>query len=173
MVQNILNVGLFGDLFVGKSSIVKQFVHNDFDEYEQTTIGVSFSSKKINIDNNEYKIYIWDTTGEKKCLNILYPYCKIVDIAIIIYDVTNLNSFINLENWIKLIKDTNSKCKIIIVGNKCDLDKKRKITKIHIQELDKHDITYQEVSAKQKKNVHKMFYESIKEYLNSCKIVKC
>ena len=71
MVQNILNVGLFGDLFVGKSSIVKQFVHNDFDEYEQTTIGVSFSSKKINIDNNEYKRYIWETTGEKKCLNRL------------------------------------------------------------------------------------------------------
>lgn len=166
MVQNIFNVGLFGDLFVGKSSIVNKFVYNDFDEYEQTTIGVSFSSKKINVHDNEYNLHIWDTTGEKKCLNILYPYCKIVDIAIIVYDLTNLNSFLNLEKWIKLIKDINLKCKIIIVGNKCDLEKKRKITKMHIQELDKHNITHEEVSAKKNKNINKIFYESIEEYIH-------
>ena len=170
MIQNIFNVGLFGDLFVGKSSIVNKFVYNDFDEYEQTTIGVSFSSKKINIDNKEYKLHIWDTTGEHKCLNILYSYCKLVDVAIIVYDLTNLKSFINLEKWIQLIKENNSKCQIIIVGNKCDLERKRQITKMHIQELDKYNITHKEVSAKKNKNINKIFYESIEEYLNFCKI---
>ena len=157
MYDNVTyNILFLGDLYVGKTSIIDTFLSNKFNKNQEITIGVSFFNKKIKVKKKIYNIRIWDTTGDKKYINLFFPYYKIAELVIIVYDLTNINSFKNVKYWLNSVKEINNKCKIIAIGNKSDL-KNIKILDSDIKKFTDIDITHQKISAKNVKSINNFF----------------
>lgn len=150
----IYNILFLGDSFVGKTSIINTFVSNIFDKYPEITIGVSLYTKNIENNKQKYKIRIWDTNGNKNYKNLFIPYYKIAEAVVIVYDLANIESLKNAENLIDNVKNINNKCQIFVVGNKYDISN---ITKNDIKNKVNIDIKYQIISAKNIKNIKKLF----------------
>jgi len=119
--------------------------------------------------NIEYNLSIWDTSGQEKFSFLTSTYYRNISSAIIVFDITNYNSFKALDMWIKdLFQKLNDESKpyfpIIIVGNKSDLDKTRVISKKEASEyVGKLGFKYIECSAKNDFNIFEIFKELIKE----------
>ena len=122
----LLKFIIIGDPSVGKSNILLKYVHNKFTNEYQSTIGVEFAAKNINIDGKIFRIQIWDTAGQENFRSLTRSYFKNSACAIITYDITNKESFDNVEEWINEIKNQSSKdILLVLVGNKNDLENER------------------------------------------------
>ena len=147
---------LLGDSSVGKSCIMERYVNNNFDENSEVTIGASFATKDILTKKNKIKFEMWDTAGQERYKSLAPMYYRNAMGAVIIYDITNKETFINAEFWIKkIMEERGEKCKIILVGNKSDLENKRQVSKKIEKQFE--NVKYIEASAKSGKNVEKIF----------------
>jgi Ras-related protein Rab-6A len=114
-----------GDLGVGKTSIINQFINNTFDATHQPTIGIDFLSKTVYLDDRTIRLQLWDTAGQERFRALIPSYIRDCSAAVIIYDVTSVDSFGNLDKWIDDVrKERGPDANIIMVGNKTDLDRK-------------------------------------------------
>ena len=156
---------IIGDAAVGKSNLLLRYTHGQFKQEYQLTIGVEFGAKNIEIDNKIYRIQIWDTAGTESFRSITRAYYKNSVCALIVYDISNRESFNNIASWIEDCKNQSPKTIfIVLIGNKSDLDDKRKVTFEEGQELaEKNNMMFFETSAKTGNNVEEIFYESAKE----------
>tara|TARA_A100000164_G_C21882395_1_gene760944 strand:- start:1001 stop:1600 length:600 start_codon:yes stop_codon:yes gene_type:complete len=114
---------VIGDQYVGKTSILNK-INNIDHKCLTTTIGVDFSSKIIIFDDKKIaKVRIWDTAGHERFNTITSNYYRNADAIILCFDVTNKNTFYNLETWLNSIKEKNDNklMPILIVGNKNDI----------------------------------------------------
>ena len=153
---NTYKIVLVGDSCVGKSSIVNKFVYNSFHEFQETTIGASFASKNILIDDKKSKIQIWDTAGQERYRSLVPMYYKNASAALVVYDVTDKKTFENAIIWFEEIKKNTENCIIAIVGNKHDSE--NQIDKKEIEEyVNKNNILHIEVSAKNGLNIENLF----------------
>ena len=121
---------LLGDSGVGKSSFCSLFFNNYFPADHSSTIGVEFGSKIIKLqDGNNVKMMLWDTAGQERFRSITKSYYIDIVGAFLIFDLTNIDSFLNLNYWIEQINSKiNNKCGVIyILGNKTDSLKKRQV----------------------------------------------
>ena len=156
---------VIGDSGVGKSCLTVQAVHNKFEELYRATVGFEFMSFNIRINKVVIKLQIWDTCGQEVYKSLITGLYRNSSLAIIIYSVTNKNSFQHVENWIKELKLNSSKnVKIILVGNKCDLVNERKISYQEGENLKKkHKLDYfLEASAKTGNNAKNILVEAAK-----------
>ena len=156
---------VIGDSGVGKSCLTVQAVHNKFEELYRATVGFEFMSFNIRINKVVIKLQIWDTCGQEVYKSLITGLYRNSSLAIIIYSVTNKNSFQHVENWIKELKLNSSKnIKIILVGNKCDLVSERKISYQEGENLKKkHKLDYfLEASAKTGNNAKNILIEAAK-----------
>ena len=149
---------VLGDIAVGKTSVIGRYITNTFSEVHKSSISCEFKKKKIEVDaDTEVNLQIWDTVGEEKFLSVTKQYYNNSHGAMIIYDLTNRNSFTKMNKWINDVKDNAPKnIVIMIVGNKSDLtDKKVDLG----EELNpfKQNYMYLEVSAKNGTNVSLAF----------------
>ena len=134
---------LIGNSSVGKSSLLFRFVENVWDDNFVPTIGVDFVIKKILIFNKfliqklktlevngkKGKLQIWDTAGQERFKNITASYYRGGNGVLVVYDITDRDSFENLNSWlIEIEKNANKNVYKLLIGNKCDLDDKRKVT---------------------------------------------
>jgi small GTP-binding protein len=164
---------IVGDTGVGKTNLVKRFVYKTYNENTEATIGVEFFSNNYLINDILCKIDLWDTGGQERYKSITSAYYKGASGAIIVYDVTSSTTFNNVEKWLQEIKERASRdIKIIMVGNKTDLENKRVISK----EVSKNkaadlNIPVIETSALNASNVKEAFHLMIKEIYN-CAITK-
>ncbi len=125
----LYKIVLIGDSGVGKSNILSRFVTGTFNFESKTTIGVEFSSKILSVGKLRVMAQIWDTAGQEKYRSITKAYYKGAAGAIIIYDITNEESFRSTEKWVKELKEhADSNVIMMLAGNKLDLDPKRKVT---------------------------------------------
>ena len=154
MAQNRpLKILIIGDSNVGKTSILLQYTSNFFQETHIATIGVEFKLKEIMLDNIEYKLNIWDTAGQERFKAITKSFFKAADGIVFVYDVTNKPSFVNIKNWIKDAESKANDFKIIIVGNKIDLNDSREVSFEEGKNLaKKKNCPFFESSAKDKIN---------------------
>ena len=154
------SVILVGDSNVGKTSILKKFINDEFTEETKCTINVDFCCKHLKIDKNLYaKLKIYDTAGQEKYRSLTRSYYKNVNGIVLAFDLTNENSFFKLNKWITDISENTEDVVIILVGNKADLED-RKVDKIKAENYAKEkNIKYIETSAKEGTNILLLFEE--------------
>jgi Ras-related protein Rab-1A len=120
---------IIGDSCTGKSSLLLKLVDGTFTESHKVTIGVDFKAKYVLVGDTVVKLKIWDTAGQERFRSIIRTYYHGVHGIVLVFDLTNKESFDNLRNWMKEIYEIGvGNCSIILIGNKCDLTEKREIT---------------------------------------------
>ena len=127
-LYNEFKIILLGDTTVGKTAFFRRFFLNEFSDSFTSTLGINETSKYVKIDNKIFKIQIWDTAGQKRFKTIPQKYYEKADGIILIYDITNEESFNNISQWTKDIRKTGNEHLIVyLLGNKVDLIEERKI----------------------------------------------
>ena len=158
-----------GDQNVGKSSILNRFLSDTFVEEYQATIGLDFQSKNVQIDNQDVHLLLYDTAGQEKFRSLIPMYTRDANIILLVYDITNKESFENLYAWLKDLTNINfDEVIICIVGNKIDLNEKREVSNEEGQKYaQEHDFIFQEVSAKTGEGFSELFYKSLFEKIRT------
>ena len=158
----LLKYVIVGDASVGKSNLLLRYTHGEFREEYQLTIGVEFGSNNLVINNNIYRIQIWDTAGQENFRSITRSYYKNSACALIVYDITRRESFVSLSDWIEDCKNSSPKTVVmVLVGNKCDLSQNREVNEEEGREFaEKHGMLFFETSAKTGQNVEEVFKQS-------------
>ncbi|KAJ5077383.1 ras family-domain-containing protein [Anaeramoeba ignava] len=159
LLFKILLVGFFE---VGKTQILSKFCDNQFTEEYMRTLGAALKMKTIEIDSTRIQLQLWDITIPERFRLISPMYYRGAQGIFLVYDITNKESFENINNyWLKEIKEyTNENVEMILIGNKCDLEEKREISKEKGKELaDELNIPFYEVSAKNNINIDNIFIE--------------
>jgi Ras-related protein Rab-2A len=156
---------IVGDTAVGKSCLLMQFTDKRFQPQHDLTIGVEFGSRTITIDNNQVKLQIWDTAGQEKFRSITRSYYRGATGALLVYDITRRETFDHLVTWLEdCRKYSNNNIVIILIGNKCDLENNRQVTRQEGEEFArKNGLHFLETSAKTAENVDEAFIRTAKE----------
>ena len=155
---------IIGDSAVGKSNLLLQYCHNKFNDDYQATIGVEFGAKNLTVNNKIYRVQIWDTAGQENFRSITRAYYKNSVCALVVYDITNKDTFNNVQTWIEDCKNQSPKTIfMVLVGNKNDLEDKRQVKYEEGMELaNKNGMMFFETSAKSGFNVEEIFNSSAK-----------
>ena len=157
----VYKILLLGDGSVGKTCLLLQYTDKVFHETHIATIGLDYRLKTIELkDQKKIKLQIWDTAGQDRFRAITKNYYKSAHGVVLMYDVSNAQTFSNIKNWIDQIKkEAQENIVIFIVGNKIDVDaEERKVTKEEGQKLaEEYNYPFFETSAKTGENVNKIF----------------
>ena len=155
----LFKVLLIGNSSVGKSSLLLRFVDNQWSDLFVPTIGVDFKIRTMEIDNKNVKLQIWDTAGQERFKNITASYYRGAHGIFVVYDISDTESFKNINNWlIEIEKNANKNVYKILVGNKCDLEDKRTVSYQQGKELaETYGMQFIETSAKSNTNVDEAF----------------
>ena len=125
----LFKILILGDSFVGKTNILKRFIHNEFDSTTKETVGVEFDSKNYNFGEKIIKAQIWDTAGQERYRSVTKTYYKGAKGALLVYDISRRITFENIDNWIIDLRTNGDKdILIILIGNKSDLNSKREVS---------------------------------------------
>ena len=164
----LLKYIIIGDAAVGKSNLLLRFAQDDFKTEYQLTIGVEFGAKNIEINNKKFRLQIWDTAGQENYRSITRAYYKNSVCAILVYDISNRESFEHISNWVEDCTAQSPKTVfMVLVGNKSDLNEYRQVTFEEGKEMaKKNNMIFLETSAKTGENVEKIFVDSAKEINN-------
>ena len=161
----LLKYIIIGDPSVGKSNLLMKFAHNKFTDEYQTTIGVEFGAKNLQINDQIYRIQIWDTAGQENFRSITRAYFKNCVCAMVVYDITCRKSFENIQNWLQDVHDQSPKTVLIVlIGNKIDLEDKRVISTDEGKEYAiQNGLIFMETSAKSGEGVEEIFRKTAQE----------
>lgn len=155
----LFKIILIGDSGVGKSAVLFRFADDVYNESYISTIGVDFKIKTIFVNGKVIKLQIWDTAGQERFRTITTSYYRGSHIIFLCYDITDRQSFYNLEMWMKeIVKFGNPNVRIILCGTKCDLNFKRQVSydegSIFAK---KYGYDFYETSAKNNQNIDEIF----------------
>ena len=156
-----------GDINTGKSSILNRFTKNVFEEHYQATIGLDFISKNYIIHNQEVRLVLYDTAGQEKFRSLIPMYIREAQIILLIYDISNKNSFNSIPKWFSDILNVKDDEAVFgLIGNKNDLNDKREVTYEEGKKLaDEKNIIFEEISAKTGNNINELFHDKVFEAL--------
>ncbi|MFX1345169.1 MAG: Rab family GTPase [Promethearchaeota archaeon] len=125
------------------------------------TIGVDFCTKVVNLDEKNFKLQLWVFSNEERFKFLLPTYLRGSNAIIIIYDITNPRSLEKIPEWCQMAKNYRKDIPILLVGNKLDLEERRKVSKEQLN--NNYDISNSmEISLKTGENVEQMFINIIK-----------
>ncbi|KAJ1459689.1 ras family-domain-containing protein [Pelagophyceae sp. CCMP2097] len=156
--DHLFKLVLIGDTGVGKSCLLLRFADDAFTESYISTIGVDFRFRTVKVDGKTVKLQIWDTAGQERFRTITSAYYRGADGIIMVYDVTNKDSFDHVSGWLTEVNRyaNEGTCKLL-VGNKSDMEEKA-VTSLQAQEYaDSLGIPFLETSAKNAQNVEEAF----------------
>lgn len=160
---------LLGDQGVGKSCILNRFLNDTFIEDYQATIGLDFQSKNVQIENQDIHLLLYDTAGQEKFRSLIPMYTRDANIILLVYDISNKDTFNHLPDWIRDLTNVNIKEIIfVIVANKIDLNAQRAVTLEEGQKFaEEHDFLFQEISAKTGVGFSELFYKKLFEKIRT------
>jgi len=152
---------------VGKTSTVLRYVHDKFDDRTQATIQASFLNKRISVAGENVNIAIWDTAGQERFHALGPIYYRDADGALLVFDVTDSESFEKVKMWVKeLRKMVGKDISIAIAGNKSDLERNRQVSTEEGQNYAATvDACYFNTSAKLNRGIDEAFLELSKRML--------
>ncbi|MFW9812609.1 MAG: Rab family GTPase [Candidatus Thorarchaeota archaeon] len=155
----IFKTVLIGEGGVGKTSITLRYTEDRFDDEMKMTIGVNFASKKMEVENANVTLMLWDLGGQPRFRDVVSDYFRGSRIAIAVYDATRLFSLQRLTDWINRLKENAPDCEIIFVGNK--IDERENGSGVTLEDANEMASQYgaicMEVSAKTGEGVNEMF----------------
>ena len=139
-----------GDSSVGKTAFIIRFCDGKFEEDSLTTIGLDKKAKSVSHKDKKILLQIWDTAGQERFRSIALNALKVVQGIILVFDVTNRETFDNVTQWLEQIKDNLQNPFVALFGNKTDMPKdKWKVTTEEAKEFaQKNKLEYFETSAK-------------------------
>ena len=157
--QYIFKLILIGNSGVGKSCILQRYIKHTFEESYKCTIGVDFLMKSIVINGQTVKLQLWDTAGQEKYKSMVSSYYRGANVALIVFDITNHQSFDSLPMWIEnFYKNGPEQKNIILIGNKKDLVDLRQVTQQEAEAFSEtNNMMYFETSAKEGDNIEYIF----------------
>ena len=162
-----INIMTLGNTEVGKSCFILRFTDNIFQEIYLATVGIDFKIKTETINNKQYKLFLYDTTGQEKYKSIALNIIKNAQGIILMYDITDRKSFESIPDWIKSVKDAKgSNFPMILLGNKLDKEDVRVIKEKEGKELaDEYNIKFFETSNKTGTNIQEAGMALVNEIL--------
>ncbi|CAM4729531.1 hypothetical protein ABG768_002863 [Culter alburnus] len=148
-----------GEQSVGKTSLITRFMYDSFDNTYQATIGIDFLSKTMYLEDRTVRLQLWDTAGQERFRSLIPSYIRDSTVAVVVFDITNVNSFQQTTKWIDDVRtERGSDVIIMLVGNKTDLADKRQVS---IEEGERKakelNVMFIETSAKAGYNVKQLF----------------
>jgi Ras-related protein Rab-5C len=151
-----------GGSCVGKSSILLRYIKNKFNPQECSTIGASFLTSKIILDDCIIKFEIWDTAGQERYHSLAPLYYRNASVIFVTFDVTCYTSYAQAKSWITELKQSGpEKAIIVLVGNKVDITDLTKFKSEIVNEYaTENNIKYIETSAKTNYNIEKLFKDA-------------
>ena len=153
--KNKIKLFSLGNSHVGKTSYILRFTDDKYNEVNLPTTGIDLKTKRIKYNNKEYTIDFYDTAGQERYRAISLNSIKSADGIILMFDLTDQKSYDEISNWVENIKQIQEEdYPMILVGNKCDLEKERIISNEEGIELSKKfNLQFFEVSNKTNKNI--------------------
>ena len=150
-----------GDSRVGKTSLIIKYIENKFSTTFVTTMGFDIKNKQITLkDGTEAKLMIFDTAGQERFKSLAENYIRKANGILLVYDISEKQSFQNIENWMDSIKENSNELPIILIGNKSDLNDERQVSiEEGQQKADEFGCPFYETSCKTGDNVNKCFIE--------------
>lgn len=148
-----------GEQSVGKTSLITRFMYDSFDNTYQATIGIDFLSKTMYLEDRTVRLQLWDTAGQERFRSLIPSYIRDSTVAVVVYDITNANSFHQTSKWIDDVRtERGSDVIIMLVGNKTDLSDKRQVSMEEGERKAKElNVMFIETSAKAGYNVKQLF----------------
>ncbi len=164
----IIKIVIMGEASVGKTNLLTRYIWDRFDDCQKPTIGMDFLSKDLVVDNCNIKVQFWDTAGQEKYRSLASSYYKIANGAILVYDVTNKDSFDRINRWLEEIRNNTSKdIKIMLIGNKNDLMDSREVSLEEGKALaEENNIFFWETSAKV--NIDLVVHQAFTAMIEDC-----
>uniref|UniRef100_A0A7S4MWY2 Ras-related protein Rab-18 n=1 Tax=Odontella aurita TaxID=265563 RepID=A0A7S4MWY2_9STRA len=167
-----LTYSFIGNILVGyallQSSILLRFTDDSFDDHIQSTIGVDFKVKHMDVMDKRVKLTVWDTAGQERFRTLTSSYYRGAQGVVMVYDVTRRDSFENLDQWLKEVKlysPNNGEGVVkLLVGNKIDLE--RKVPREEAEAWARSQgMLFLEASAKTKVGIRQCFMEVVQKIL--------
>jgi len=160
---------LIGEQAVGKSSLINQYIEGKFEENLLCAAGLDLKKKYIKINEKSIKLMIYDTAGHERFRTLSKNQISSTKGILIVYDVTEKESFDALNFWMKSFKENANKNAIcLIIGNKIDLENKRVIGYDEGKKFaEKYGVKFIETSAKSAVGVNEAFYSVAKEIFDN------
>eukprot|EP00933_Yihiella_yeosuensis_P082453 TRINITY_DN96344_c0_g1_i1.p1 TRINITY_DN96344_c0_g1~~TRINITY_DN96344_c0_g1_i1.p1 ORF type:complete len:238 (+),score=53.25 TRINITY_DN96344_c0_g1_i1:80-715(+) len=162
----LLKVIILGDSGVGKTSLMNQYVNKKFTNQYKATIGADFLTKEVMIDDKLVTMQIWDTAGQERFQSLGVAFYRGADCCVLVHDLTAPKTFDSMDSWrdeflIQASPRDPDNFPFVVLGNKADLESKRKVTAARAQAWckSKNNIPYHETSAATAQNVEVAFQE--------------
>ena len=166
-----IQIIMVGESGVGKTSLIRRYTNNIFNTNHLETIGIEFFNKEERINDQIIQIKLWDTAGQEIFHSLTKNFYRKADGIIIVYDITNKESFDRIQDWVKSVSDntdTYKEIQMIIVGNKIDLGENREVSKEEGMKIGKYfEIDFFEASAKNDEGVRNFMIKIIEDILNN------
>lgn len=165
-----IKIGLIGDQLVGKTSICKAFNNIEINPDELQTIGFDKSDKKFTLKNGKnIKVLLFDTSGQEKFHSIALNTIKNFLGVVLVFEMTNRQSFLNIEKWLNETKENMDNPSKVLFGNKIDKEKdKWEVTSEEAKKFaEENNLAYFEISAKTKQGINEGFSYIIEETYRS------
>ncbi|NVM01774.1 MAG: GTP-binding protein [Candidatus Helarchaeota archaeon] len=157
-MEKVYKIVMLGDEAVGKTSIIVQHVEKRFEESYKMTIGTDISAKLMELGGQNIYLLIWDIGGQKKYKILRDSYLRGAFGAIIVYDVTNKNTYNHIIDWYDEAVQYCGTIPVILVGNKIDLSDERLLSKEDgLKKAKEINAEFYETSAKTGESINKVF----------------
>ena len=166
---------VIGDAGVGKSCLTNRAAKDKFISNYSPTIGFEFLSFSTNIDNKIIKLQIWDTCGQEVYRSLITNFYRNTSLAMMVYSIDSKESFLHINQWLKEVRiQSNPDVKIILIGNKADLENEREVDYDVAQRFKEENqiLYFEETSAKTGLNSKKVFEEAARILYNEQKNYK-
>lgn len=148
-------VTVVGDMSVGKTSFLEMFSTNRVNNNYVSTIGIDFFTKMVNIEGENFRLKFWDTSGQERFRSLVPSYLRDAKGVLLMFDITDRNTFESLEPWLENIRGSClNDPKVIIIGNKTDLEAKRQVTPEEAKRFaEQEGLDYREISTRNQEQV--------------------
>ena len=162
MNEIALKILLVGDPNVGKTSLFLRYIEDNFTDTYLSTMGVEFHIKQYEYRGFNIKLNIWDTAGQERFHSITNNYFHNADGILFVYDISDNKTFEGVKKWIKESEEFSNNIKKLLIGNKCDLKHKIKVSEEEVNEFcEEKNLQWFETSAKENINLKEAFHKIV------------